>query len=56
MIHVCGLAALPSLTSELEPGHMISLLGDDPFPETPDSVVMVQTVKMQATGSSDSTS
>ena len=47
MIHVCGLAALPSLTSELEPGHMISLLGDDPFPETPDSVVPGGHLKLQ---------
>lgn len=39
MIHVCGLAALPSLTVELQPTHMVSLLGDDPFPGTPGCVV-----------------
>lgn len=39
VIHVCGLAALPTLTVELRPTHMVSLLGDDPFPGTPDSVV-----------------
>lgn len=39
MIHVCGLAALPSLTTELQPTHLVSLLGDDPFPSTPGCVV-----------------
>ena len=39
VIHVCGLAALPTLTVELRPTHMVSLLGDDPFPGTPASVV-----------------
>ena len=39
MIHVCGLAALPQLTAQLKPTHMVSLLGDDPFPGTPNSVV-----------------
>lgn len=39
VIHVCGLAALPSLTTELQPTHMVSLLGDDPFPGTPDCIV-----------------
>lgn len=39
MIHVCGLAALPSLMTELQPSHIVSLLGDDPFPGTPDCVV-----------------
>ena len=38
MIHVCGLAALPELTKDLMPTHMVSLLGDDPFPGTPGSV------------------
>jgi len=39
VIHVCGLAALASLTTELQPTHMVSLLGDDPFPGTPGSIV-----------------
>ena len=39
MIHVCGLTALPLLTQVVKPTHMVSLLGDDPFPDTPESVV-----------------
>ena len=47
MIHVCGLAALPTLTQELMPTHMVSLLGDDPFPGTPESVVADGHLKIQ---------
>ncbi len=47
MIHVCGLAALPTLTQELMPTHMVSLLGDDPFPATPESVVLDGHLKIQ---------
>jgi predicted protein tyrosine phosphatase len=47
VIHVCGLAALPVLTTELKPTHMISLLGDDPFPGTPGSVVPDGHLKIQ---------
>lgn len=47
MIHICGLAALPSLTSELKPTHMVSLLGDGQFPGTPDSVVSDGHLKLQ---------
>ena len=38
MIHVCSLAEMPLLAAELKPSHVISLLGDDPFPATPESV------------------
>lgn len=47
MIHVCGLAALPSLTSALQPSHMVSLLGDGEFPDTPESVVPDGHLKLQ---------
>ena len=47
MIYVCGLADLPHLASELDPTHVISLLGDDPFPETPGSVVPDGHLKLQ---------
>jgi predicted protein tyrosine phosphatase len=47
VIHVCGLAVLPDLTNELQPTHMVSLLGDDPFPSTPDSVVPDGHLKIQ---------
>lgn len=39
VIYICSLADMPHLASELSPTHVISLLGDDPFPETPGSVV-----------------
>ena len=47
MIHVCGLAALPSLATEVQPTHMVSLLGDDPFPGTPVSIVPDGHLKIQ---------
>ena len=47
MIYVCSLADLPHLASELDPTHVISLLGDDPFPETPGSVVPDGHLKLQ---------
>jgi predicted protein tyrosine phosphatase len=47
VIHVCGLAALPVLTKVLMPTHMVSLLGDDPFPGTPGSVVPDGHLKIQ---------
>ncbi len=39
MIYVCSLAELPRFAEAVRPSHLISLLGDDPFPPTPDSVV-----------------
>ena len=47
MMYVCSLADLPHLASELDPTHVISLLGDDPFPETPVSVVPDGHLKLQ---------
>jgi len=38
MIYVCSLIELPRLAEAVRPSHLISLLGDDPFPPTPDSV------------------
>lgn len=38
MIFVCSLAELPRLADRLQPTHVVSLLGDDPFPQTPASV------------------
>ncbi len=38
MIYVCSLAELPRFAEAVRPSHLISLLGDDPFPPTPDSV------------------
>ncbi len=34
MIYVCSLAELPALTAGLRPTHIVSMLGDDPFPAT----------------------
>ena len=39
MIYICSLAELPRFAEAVRPSHLISLLGDDPFPPTPDSVV-----------------
>ncbi len=39
VIYICSLADVPQLASEVGPSHVISLLGDDPFPDTPASVV-----------------
>ena len=38
MIYVCSLAALPRFAEAVQPTHLISLLGDDPFPAAPGSV------------------
>ncbi len=38
MIYVCSLAGLPRFAEAVQPTHLVSLLGDDPFPATPQSV------------------
>ena len=38
MIYVCSLAELPVLMVELRPTHIVSMLGDEPFPATPNGV------------------
>lgn len=47
VIYVCSLADLPSVTSELRPTHMVSLLSDVQFPDTPESVVPGGHLKLQ---------
>ncbi len=38
MIYVCSLAELPVLMADLRPTHIVSMLGDEPFPATPNGV------------------
>ncbi len=38
MIYICSLASLPRFAEAVQPTHLVSLLGDDPFPATPQSV------------------
>ena len=47
MIFICSLAELPHLASRVRPTHVISLLGDDPFPPTPASVAADGHLKLQ---------
>ena len=37
-IYICGLADVGRHAAELDPGHMVSLLGDDAFPATPAAI------------------
>ncbi|MCP4248765.1 MAG: protein tyrosine phosphatase, partial [bacterium] len=38
MIHITSLADFPGHAAELQPSHVISMLADDGFPATPESV------------------
>ncbi len=38
MIYICSLAELPVLMADLRPTHIVSMLGDEPFPATPNGV------------------
>jgi predicted protein tyrosine phosphatase len=47
MIYVCSLAEVPRFADAVRPSHLISLLGDDPFPPTPESVADGGHLKVQ---------
>ena len=38
MIYICSLGELPVLMADLRPTHIVSILGDEPFPATPNGV------------------
>ncbi len=47
MIYVCSLAQLPTLTAVVGPTHIVSILGDEPFPATPGGVATDQHLKLR---------
>ncbi len=47
MIYVCSLAELPALTAGLRPTHIVSMLGDDPFPATPEWLATDRHLKLR---------
>jgi predicted protein tyrosine phosphatase len=46
MLYVCSLAEAPTHAAQLSVTHMVSMLGDDPFPETPAGVPERQHLKL----------
>ena len=47
MIYVCSLAELPVLMADLRPTHIVSMLGDDPFPATPEWLATDRHLKLR---------
>ncbi len=47
MIYVCSLAELPALTAGLRPMHIVSILGDEPFPATPEWLATDRHLKLR---------
>ncbi len=47
MIYVCSLAELPAFTASLRPTHIVSMLGDDPFPATPEWLATDRHLKLR---------
>ena len=47
MIYVCSLAELPALTASIRPTHIVSMLGDDPFPATPEWLATDRHLKLR---------
>ncbi len=47
MIYVCSLAELPALTAGLRPTHIVSMLGDELFPATPEWLATDRHLKLR---------